>query len=60
MFRKGKVFTDDMIFYVEKLTQSMKNLLEGMKWFMKIQDTRSMYRNQLYYFFNQQANVTLK
>lgn len=55
---KKKVFTDDLIVYVENWHNLLKTSYNEWIGSEKIQDTRSTYKNQLHYFFKQQQNVT--
>ena len=45
---KLSLFADDMILYMENPIDSTKSLLELIQEFSKLQDTKSMYRNQLH------------
>lgn len=50
----------DMISYVENLVESPKRILELVKEFNKLQYTRSIYKNQLYFYTLSSNNWKLK
>ena len=47
---KLSLFADYMILYMENLIDSTRSLLELIHEFSKLQDTKSMYRNQLHFY----------
>ena len=47
---KLSLFADDMIHYMENLKDSTKKLLELLREFSKVADTKSMYRNSLHFY----------
>ena len=46
---KLSLFADDMILYIENPKDSMRKLLELISEFSKVQDTKSIHRNHLYF-----------
>ena len=47
---KMSLFADDMILYIENLKDTNKKLLETINISVKLQDTKLIYRNWLYFF----------
>ena len=47
---KLSLFSDDMILYVENHKDSIRKLLELISEFSKVQDTKSIHRNHLYFY----------
>ena len=44
------LFADDMILYIENHEDSIRKLLELISEFSKVQDTKSVHRNHLYFY----------
>ena len=47
---KLSLFADDMILYIENHKDSIRKLLELISEFSKVQDTKSVHRNHLYFY----------
>lgn len=47
---KAVLFMSDMIFYVDNLVESPKRILELINEFNKLQYTKSIYKNQFYFY----------